>query len=141
MRVVYILAEFDISENINTVVAEVREAVEPSGVRETKEPIVNELSPSPEPTVVVTFSGDNVPARVVHHAKYFQRQLGLPDVLEAEMSGHRDEVVEAVLDPYGLEQYNITDELLRSVQANNLLIPAGELDTAQVDLHQGASTD
>ena len=134
---VYILAEFDISENINTVVAEVREAVDRAKAefpQETKEPIVNELSPSPEPTVVVTFSGDNVSERELYTtAKYFQRQLEiLPDVLEAEMSGHRDEVVEAVLDPYRLEQYSITaDELLRSVQANNLLIPAGELDTAQ----------
>ena len=134
---VYILAEFDISEDINTVVAEVREAVDRAKAefpQETKEPIVNELSPSPEPTVVVTFSGDNVSERELYTtAKYFQRQLEiLPDVLEAEMSGHRDEVVEAVLDPYRLEQYNITaDELLRSVQSNNLLIPAGELDTAQ----------
>ncbi len=134
---VYILAEFDISEDIATVVAEVREAVDRAKAefpQETKEPIVNELSPSPEPTVVVTFSGENISERELFStAKYFQRQLEtLPDVLEAEMSGHRDEVVEAVLDPYRLEQYNITaDELLRSVRANNLLIPAGEMDAAQ----------
>ena len=134
---VYILAEFDISEDIGAVVAEVREAVDRAKAefpQETKEPIVNELSPSPEPTVVVTFSGDNISERELYTtAKYFQRQLEiLPDVLEAEMSGHRDEVVEAVLDPYRLEQYNITaDELLGSVRANNLLIPAGEMDAAQ----------
>ena len=134
---VYILAEFDISEDIATVVAEVREAVDRAKAefpQETKEPIVNELSPSPEPTVVVTFSGDNISERELYSAaKYFQRQLEtLPDVLEAEMSGHRDEVVEAVLDPYRLEQYNISaDELLASVRANNLLIPAGEMDAAQ----------
>jgi len=134
---VYILAEFDISEDIGAVVAEVREAVDRAKAefpQETKEPIVNELSPSPEPTVVVTFSGDNISERELYTtAKYFQRQLEiLPDVLEAEMSGHRDEVVEAILDPYRLEQYNITaDELLGSVRANNLLIPAGEMDAAQ----------
>ena len=134
---VYILAEFDISEDIGAVVAEVREAVDRAKAefpQETKEPIVNELSPSPEPTVVVTFSGDNISERELYNAaKYFQRQLEiLPDVLEAEMSGHRDEVVEAILDPYRLEQYNITaDELLGSVRANNLLIPAGEMDAAQ----------
>jgi multidrug efflux pump len=134
---VYILAEFDISEDIATVVAEVREAVDRAKAefpQETKEPIVNELSPSPEPTVVVTFSGENISERELYTtAKYFQRQIEiLPDVLEAEMSGHRDEVVEAVLDPYRLEQYNITaDELLRSVRSNNLLIPAGEMDAAQ----------
>ncbi len=134
---VYITVEFDVSENIDLVVSEVREAVDRAKAEfpsETKEPLVNELSPSPEPTVVVTFSGDTASERELYKtAKFFQRQLEmLPDVLKADMSGHRDEVVEAVLDPYRLEQYNITaDEMFRAVSANNLLIPAGEMDAAQ----------
>ena len=134
---IYIMAEFDISEDIDKVVSEVRESVDRAKAefpQETKEPIVNELSPSPEPTVVITFSGEQVSERELYKtAKFFQRKLEmLPDVLKADISGHRDEVVEAVLDPYRLEQYNITaDEMLRSVRANNLLIPAGEIDTAQ----------
>jgi len=134
---VYITAEFDISENIDQVVSEVREAVDRAKAefpQETKEPLVNELSPSPEPTVVVTFSGDTASERELYKtAKFFQRQLEmLPDVLKADMSGHRDEVVEAVLDPYRLEQYQVTaDEMFRAVRANNLLIPAGEMDAAQ----------
>jgi len=134
---IYIIAEFDISEDIDKVVSEVRESVDRAKAefpQETKEPIVNELSPSPEPTVVITFSGEQVSERELYRtAKFFQRKLEmLPDVLKADISGHRDEVVEAVLDPYRLEQYNITaDEMLRSVRANNLLIPAGEIDAAQ----------
>jgi len=134
---IYIIAEFDISEDIDKVVSEVRESVDRAKAefpQETKEPIVNELSPSPEPTVVITFSGEQVSERELYKtAKFFQRKLEmLPDVLKADISGHRDEVVEAVLDPYRLEQYNITaDEMLRSVRANNLLIPAGEIDAAQ----------
>ena len=134
---IYIMAEFDISEDIDKVVSEVRESVDRAKAefpQETKEPIVNELSPSPEPTVVITFSGEQVSERELYKtAKFFQRQLEmLPNVLKADISGHRDEVVEAVLDPYRLEQYNITaDEMLRSVRANNLLIPAGEIDAAQ----------
>ncbi|MDB9992988.1 efflux RND transporter permease subunit, partial [Porticoccaceae bacterium] len=134
---IYIMAEFDISEDIDKVVSEVRESVDRAKAefpQETKEPIVNELSPSPEPTVVITFSGEQVSERELYKtAKFFQRKLEmLPDVLKADISGHRDEVVEAVLDPYRLEQYNITaDEMLRSVRANNLLIPAGEIDAAQ----------
>lgn len=134
---IYIMAEFDISEDIDKVVSEVRESVDRAKAefpQETKEPIVNELSPSPEPTVVITFSGEQVSERELYRAsKFFQRKLEmLPDVLKADISGHRDEVVEAILDPYRLEQYNITaDEMLRSVRANNLLIPAGEIDAAQ----------
>jgi len=134
---VSIVVEFDISENIDKVVADVREAVNRAKAEfplDTKEPIVNELSPSPEPTVVITFSGEQVSERELYRtAKFFQRQLEiLPDVLKADISGHREEVVDAVLDPYRLEQYNITaDQLLGSVYANNLLIPAGEIDAAQ----------
>jgi multidrug efflux pump len=134
---IYIMTEFDISEDIDKVVSEVREAVDRAKAefpQDTKEPIVNELSPSPEPTVVITFSGEQASEREIFRtAKFFQRKLEmLPNVLKADISGHRDEVVEAVLDPYTLEQYNITaDEMLRSVRGNNLLIPAGEIDAAQ----------
>ena len=134
---IYIMTEFDISEDIDKVVSEVREAVDRAKAefpQDTKEPIVNELSPSPEPTVVITFSGEQASEREIFRtAKFFQRKLEmLPNVLKADISGHRDEVVEAVLDPYKLEQYNITaDEMLRSVRGNNLLIPAGEIDAAQ----------
>jgi multidrug efflux pump len=134
---IYIMTEFDISEDIDKVVSEVREAVDRAKAefpQDTKEPIVNELSPSPEPTVVITFSGEQASEREIFRtAKFFQRKLEmLPNVLKADISGHRDEVVEAVLDPYRLEQYNITaDEMLRSVLGNNLLIPAGEIDAAQ----------
>ncbi|MBT5104768.1 MAG: efflux RND transporter permease subunit [Porticoccaceae bacterium] len=134
---IYIMTEFDISEDIDKVVSEVREAVDRAKAefpQDTKEPIVNELSPSPEPTVVITFSGEQASEREIFRtAKFFQRKLEmLPNVLKADISGHRDEVVEAVLDPYRLEHYNITaDEMLRSVRGNNLLIPAGEIDAAQ----------
>lgn len=135
--VVTVIAEFEVADNIKEIVAEVREAVNRAKAefpQETKEPIVNELSPSPQPTIVVTFSGDNVAERELFKAaKFFQRELEmLPDVLKADMSGHREEVVDVVVDPARLEQYGLRiDELVRAVSINNLLIPAGEMDVAQ----------
>jgi multidrug efflux pump len=135
--VVTVIAEFKVADNIKEIVAEVREAVNRAKAefpQETKEPIVNELSPSPEPTIVITFSGDNVAERELFKAaKFFQRELEmLPDVLKADMSGHREEVVDVVVDPARLEQYGLRiDELVRAVSINNLLIPAGEMDVAQ----------
>jgi len=135
--VVTVIAEFKVADNIKEIVAEVREAVNRAKAefpQETKEPIVNELSPSPEPTIVVTFSGDNVAERELFKAaKFFQRELEmLPDVLKADMSGHREEVIDVVVDPARLEQYGLRiDELVRAVSINNLLIPAGEMDVAQ----------
>lgn len=135
--VVVVTAEFEVADNIKEIVAEVREAVNRAKAefpQETKEPIVNELSPSPEPTIVITFSGDQVAERELFKAaKFFQRELEmLPDVLKADMSGHREEVVDVVVDPARLEQYGLRiDELVRAVSINNLLIPAGEMDVAQ----------
>jgi multidrug efflux pump len=134
---VVVTAEFEVADNIKEIVAEVREAVNRAKAefpQDTKEPMVNELSPSPEPTIVITFSGDNVAERELYAAaKYYQRELEmLPDVLKADVSGHRDEVVDVVVDPARLEQHGLrVDELIRAVTVNNLLIPAGEMDAAQ----------
>ncbi len=134
---VVITAEFEVGDNIKQAVADVREAVDRAKAefpQETKEPIVNELSPNPEPAIVITFSGENVSERELFKvAKFYQRELEmLPDVLTADISGHRDEVVDVVIDPERLQQYGLTsDEIIRAVTFNNLLIPAGELDAAQ----------
>ena len=134
---VVITAEFEVGDNIKQAVADVREAVDRAKAefpQETKEPIVNELSPNPEPAVVITFSGENVSERELFKvAKFYQRELEmLPDVLTADISGHRDEVVDVVIDPERLQHYGLTsDEIIRAVTFNNLLIPAGELDAAQ----------
>ena len=134
---VVITAEFEVGDNIKQAVADVREAVDRAKAefpQETKEPILNELSPNPEPAIVITFSGENVSERELFKvAKFYQRELEmLPDVLTADISGHRDEVVDVVIDPERLQQYGLTsDEIIRAVTFNNLLIPAGELDAAQ----------
>jgi multidrug efflux pump len=134
---VIITAEFESGEDIKNAVADVREAVDRAKAKfplNTKEPIVNELSPSPEPTIIITFSGENVTERELYSAaKYYQRQLEmLPDVLTAGISGHRDEVVDVVINPSRLEQYGLRiDEIMQAVRVNNLLIPAGEMDAAQ----------
>ena len=94
---VIITAEFETADNIKQIVAEVREAVNRAKAefpQDTKEPVVNELSPSPEPTIVITFSGENVTERELFNAaKFYQRKLEiLPDVLTADVLGLREEV-------------------------------------------------
>jgi multidrug efflux pump len=53
-------------------------------------------------------------------------------VLEAVVSGDREEMVEVTIDPLRLESYNVTaGELINVVQNNNQLIAAGEVDSKQ----------
>ncbi len=66
-------------------------------------------------------------------AKDLQDRLeALEPVLEAALAGHRDEMLEVVIDPLRLEAYNVTaGELINVVVNNNQLIAAGEVETAQ----------
>jgi len=133
----YTIVEFEPDIDIDAALADVREAVNRAKAEfpeDTDEPVVKEMSASPEPTVVITFSGDTLTERELFHIVRQLRQEveALPDILEANLAGDREEVVEVLLDPARLEHYNLTaDELLRTVSANNLLIPSGEYDTAQ----------
>ena len=134
---IYLFVRFDINLDIDQVIADVRESVDRAKAEfpeETKEPIVNAISPSPEPDVVLTFSGEQVGERdLFKAATFFQRKIeGLSQVLETNLSGHREEVVEIILDPSKLDLYKITtDELIYILSANNLLIPAGEMDAGK----------
>ena len=135
--VVSVFVEFDINLDVDKVIADVREAVDRAKAEfpyETKEPIVKQITPSPQPDVVVAFSGEGVNERDLYTAaKFFQRKIeALFDVLEADLTGDRDEVAEVILDPSKIDFFNITaDELVNLVATNNLLIPAGEMDSAK----------
>ncbi len=94
---------------------------------------IEEINFSEFPIVIVNLTG-RVPERtLLRVAKDLQDRLeGLEPVLEAALAGHRDEMLEVVIDPLRLEAYNVTAaELINAVTQNNQLIAAGEVDSAQ----------
>ncbi len=91
---------------------------------------INEINFSEFPIVIVTVSG-NIPERTLTKvAKELQDVIEtVPTVLEAGLSGVREEVVEVIIDPLKLELYNITaGELYQIVNNNNKLIAAGDVE-------------
>ena len=55
---------------------------------------------------------------------------GVSGVLEARLSGDREDLLEIVIDPLAMQSYGISvQELSQAVQANNQLVPAGAFDT------------
>jgi multidrug efflux pump len=66
-------------------------------------------------------------------AKALQEKLESMDaVLEAPISGDREEMVEVLIDPLRLEAYNVTaNELISVVRNNNQLIAAGKISSDQ----------
>ncbi|MBN8432454.1 efflux RND transporter permease subunit [Microbulbifer salipaludis] len=134
---VYLVIEFDSALDIDLAVDEARNAVDRAKAelpRGAEEPIVEEASAQPFPTIVVTLAGEGVSEReMLRSAQALQRKIeNISEVLSAEINGNREEVVEATIDPVRLEHYQITSgELINAVLGNNLLIPAGEMDVSK----------
>src|SRR5690606_22483847 len=57
---------------------------------------------------------------------------GIAGVLDAEVGGDREELLEVIVDPAKLESYNLSfTDLVNYVSRNNRLVAAGALDTGQ----------
>ncbi len=128
-----IVLEFNIDFDKDAALADVRAKVDQARAElpaDADEPQVFETNFSLLPTIVVTLSG-NVPERtLLRHARRLQDAIeGIPTVLEANLAGQREELLEVEIDSMRMESYGVTQEqLIRTVTANNQLIPAGFLD-------------
>jgi multidrug efflux pump len=128
--------EFEFGWDKTKIMADVRDAMStaeakfPAGAEKYT---INEINFSEFPIIIVNLTGP-VPERTMARvARDLQDDIeGLDAVLEAGLAGDRDEMIEVLIDPLRLEAYNVTaGELINVVQNNNLLIAAGEVETAQ----------
>jgi multidrug efflux pump len=132
-----IVTEFDIDFESQYALSEVREAINRAKARfpqDTEEPLIQEVSAATLPVVQIAIGGAGVPERVLLQvAEELQREIEiLPTILEAEMVGNREQLLEAVIDPAKLETYGISNtSIIQTVSSNNRLIPAGQVDTGQ----------
>ena len=133
-----LMVEFDASHDLDEALADVREAVDrakPDFPATAEEPVVLEQTASDFPIIQVSLVGgreSGVPERVVFTLAQQLRDAieALPTVLAAQLQGHREELLEIVIDPAALESYQVsTEELIETVVRNNRLIAAGSLDT------------
>ncbi|WP_417261486.1 efflux RND transporter permease subunit [Celeribacter sp.] len=94
---------------------------------------ISEVNFSEFPILIVNLTGPVPERTLVQYAKQMQDRLeGLEPVLEAQLTGHRDEMLEVEIDPLRLESYNVTAaELITVVTSNNQLVAAGEVETDQ----------
>ena len=129
--------EFDPDEDITGALIDVREAVDRAKAElpsSTEEPIINEESTSDYPILQINLVGDEVPERILYGLALDLRNEieSIAEVMEAELQGHREEVLEIIIDPIALESYEISGETLISTLArNNRLVPAGSIDTGE----------
>ena len=128
--------EFEFGWDKTKIMADVRDAMNnaqgqfPDGADNYS---LNELNFSEFPIIIVNLTGDLPERTLIQVARDLQDRLeGLDAVLDAQLTGQRDEMLEVVIDPLRLEAYNVTaPELIGVVNNNNLLIAAGTVETAQ----------
>ncbi|MFN3260171.1 MAG: efflux RND transporter permease subunit [Pikeienuella sp.] len=129
-----VLLKFDFGWDKAATLAEVRNKVDRARSEmpgEIEEPQVIEVNLSQFPVLVISLSGDAPERTLLRAAKDMQREIeSLSSVLEVGLAGHRDEMLEVLIDPLRMEAYNVTaQELLNVVSANNALVAAGALET------------
>lgn len=121
-------ANFDVKSAKQTVRNKVDEA-EPDLPTEADKPTVNEINLSLLPVLSIILTGD-IPERTLFKiAKEMRDEIeGINQVLEVELFGDKEEVLEIIVDPKVLEGYRIPVNSMRAaIEGNNTLIAAGTL--------------
>lgn len=127
--------EFDAGFDADQALLDVREKVDAAKSKlptDTDEPQIHEVNVALFPVLSLALSGD-IPERIVRRiARDLKDNIeGLPGVLEVDIGGDREELMEVIIDPQALESYEIDYyELLRTIDFNNRLVAAGAIDTS-----------
>ena len=131
-----IVLEFEAGFDANKALDDVREQVDVAKSElpdDTDEPTVHEVNVALFPVIVVTLYGDVAERELVGRARSLRDDLeGLPGVLEADIAGDREDMLEVIVDPGLLESLGQSpDALLEFIARNNQLVAAGAMDTGQ----------
>lgn len=129
-----VMLEFDAGFDPDIALQEVREKVDTARSKlpqEADEPRVNEINVALFPVMSVGLSGPLSERELVTIARRLQDAIeGIPEVLEVDIGGDREDLLEIVVDPQVLESYGVDfDQLATLVTRNNQLVAAGSLDT------------
>ena len=132
------LLEFEFGWDKQATLSEVRDKLDQAEAEfpaTAEQSTITEVNLSEFPVVVVSLSGEVPERTLLRLAKDLSRAIeGDPRVLEAKLTGQRDEMLEVLIAPLKLEALGVTaQEVLTVVQRNNQLVAAGtvESDTAQ----------
>ncbi|HHF3145896.1 TPA: multidrug efflux RND transporter permease subunit VmeK [Vibrio diabolicus] len=127
--------EFSVGVDLDKAMADVRDAVDlakPKLPEDSDEPTVNEVTfASEEPVLTVVLYG-TVPERtIVQIARTLRDRLeSFRQVLEVEIAGDREDIVEIVVDPLLMESYGLDQaDIYNLIALNNRVVAAGFVDT------------
>lgn len=125
--------EFDAGFDSDKALDDVREKVDRAKSKlpsETDEPTVNEVNVALFPVLTMSLAGAIPERQLLYIARDLKDDVeALAGVLEVDIGGDRDELLEILVDPLVLETYGIDFEsVLSIVNRNNQLVAAGAID-------------
>ena len=132
-----ITLEFIAGLDSDAALADVRDKVTLARAKlpsETEEPTINEVTMAGrQAAVTVVLSGPVSERALVTVARELKNRLeGISEVLEVEIGGDREDIVEIVVDPLLMESYGLDQsDILNLLSRNNRLVPAGTMDNGK----------
>ena len=132
-----ITLEFEAAVDVDKALADVRERVDLAKAKlpvDAEEPRVYEVKFSKFDPMLVMILGGQVPERVLHRiSRRLKEQLeSLSGVLEVNLVGIGEELLEVVIDPAAMESYGLSPaDVLNFVQRNTRLVAAGSMQGEQ----------
>ena len=132
-----IVLEFIAGFDSAVALADVRDKVTVAKAKlpdETEEPTINEITMADqEPVVTVILSGDVSERALLSTARELKDLLeAVKEVLEVDVGGDREDMVEILVDPLSMESYSLDpNDIYTLLSRNNQLVPAGTMDTGK----------
>ncbi|OAJ96030.1 efflux RND transporter permease subunit [Vibrio bivalvicida] len=130
-----VMLEFSVGVDLSKAMADVREAVDlakPKLPSDSDEPTVNEVTlASEEPALSIVLYG-TVPERtIVQIARQLRDKLeSYRQILEVDIAGDREDIVEIIVDPLLMESYGLDQgDIYNLIALNNKVVAAGFVDT------------
>ncbi|WP_299688839.1 efflux RND transporter permease subunit [uncultured Vibrio sp.] len=130
-----VVLEFNVGVDLGKAMADVRDAVDlakPKLPEDSDEPTVNEVTLASEQPVLSVVLFGTVPERTIVQ---IARELGdklesYRQILEVDIAGDRDEIVEIIVDPLLMESYSLDQaDIYNLIALNNRVVAAGFVDT------------
>ncbi|PKH00132.1 efflux RND transporter permease subunit [Paraglaciecola sp. MB-3u-78] len=132
-----ITLEFIAGLDSDAALADVRDKVTVARAKlpsETEEPTIHEVTMAgQQAAVTVVLSGPVSERALVTVARELKNRLeGISEVLEVEIGGDREDIVEIVVDPLLMESYGLDQtDIFNLLSSNNRLVPAGTMDNGK----------
>ncbi|MEZ9450080.1 efflux RND transporter permease subunit [Vibrio splendidus] len=130
-----VVLEFNVGVDLTKAMADVRDAVDlakPKLPEDSDEPTVNEVTLASEQPVLSVVLFGTVPERTIVQ---IARELGdklesYRQILEVDIAGDRDDIVEIIVDPLLMESYSLNQaDIYNLIALNNRVVAAGFVDT------------